>query len=323
MQPLIRLPIPTPYQVGPVNCYLIDARPRTLVDPGPNTKEAQEALAAGLAGAGVRLEQVERIVITHGHSDHASLAGWVRNQSGAPILAHPYEFPKLTGGFNIWLALEPFLRAGGMPGKVRDYLRATVDPVPPMHLAPSDLSPLGDGECLPAGDLSLKVLHLPGHSVGHLGLFEPRRGDFLAGDFLLPDITPNPVMEPDPLQPGKRARSLPQYLACLDRVAALEVRTVWPGHGEPFGDFRRLIDQIREHHVRRKEYILSLVGEDWVTPYQLTGVVYPDLDDYNIFLGFSEVAGHLDLLEEQGRLVRREDGGVVSFRRAKLTAKVG
>ncbi len=322
MQPIIRLPVPTPYPVGPVNSYLINSRPYTLVDPGPNTEKARAALVEGLTRAGLRLEQIERIVITHGHSDHASLAGWVKSRSGAPILAHPYELAKLTGGYDVWRDVEPFLRAGGMPEKVLDYLRATVDPVPPMKLAPSDISPLEDGELLAAGDDWLEVLHLPGHSVGHVGLYG--RGDFLAGDFLLPDITPNPVMEPDPGHGGKRSESLRQYLASLDRVAALDVRTVWPGHGEPFGGVTVLVDRIRKHHTRRLDHILSFFGEEWVTPYGITARVYPTLDDFNVLLGFSEVAGHLDLLKEQGRLVCRDDGGVLYLRRAPdMTAKAG
>jgi len=320
MLPVVRLSVPTPYPVGPVNCYLVKAKPYTLVDPGPNTEAAREALVKGLAAAGTDLERIERVVVTHGHSDHASLAPWVQSRSGAVVFAHPFEFPKLTGGFDIWREVDPFLRAGGMPEKVLAYLRATVDPVPATRTAPGAVSPLLGGERLTFDDLVLEVLHLPGHAVGHLGLFDRRGGDFLSGDFLLPDITPNPVMEPDPQNAGKRAKTLRQYLASLDRASALGARRVWPGHGRPFADVAATIDRIREHHAKRLSHILSFVGEDWLTPYQITGRVYPALDDFNVFLGFSEVVGHLDLLQERGCVLRRVDGGVCYFRRAPLAA---
>ncbi|HUW64785.1 MAG TPA: MBL fold metallo-hydrolase [Spirochaetia bacterium] len=316
MLPVIRLSLPTPYPVGPVNSYFINSKPYTLVDPGPNTEIAKKRLSAGLAEAGVKLEDIERIIITHAHSDHASLAGWVKSRTNAVIFAHPYEYRKLTG-FNIWREVDPFLRAGGTPETVLDYLHNTVDPIPPMDLSPADISPLRGGERLPAGDGWLEVLHLPGHSVGHLGLFEPGQGDFFAGDFLLPDITPNPVMEPDPGNGGKRAESLRQYLASLDLVAPLRVRMVWPGHGDPFTDLAGVVARARKHHARRLDDIFSLVGDHWLTPYEITGLVYPKLSEFNVFLGFSEVMSHLDLLEQQGRLVRRENGGVLSYRHAQ------
>lgn len=312
MLPVVRLSLPTPYPVGPVNCYFINTSPYTLVDPGPDTEEAKKILEKGLAEAGARLEDIERIIITHAHSDHASLAGWVKGRSGASIFAHPYEFRKLVG-FNIWREVDSFLSAGGMPQAVLDYLHSTVDPIGPMDLVADELSPLWGGERLEAGGHWLDVLHLPGHAVGHLALFDADEGDFLGGDFLLPNITPNPVMEPDPGNGGKRAQSLRQYLTSLDRAEALRISRVWPGHGQPFTDVAGVIIHARKHHFARLNHISSLIGDQWLTPYEITGLVYPKLSGFNVYLGFSEVMSHLDLLAEQGRLDRREEGGVVFF----------
>ena len=82
-----RLPIPTPFRVGRVNCYLIDDDPLTLVDVGPNSGESLTALEAALREHGHRVEDLERIVITHHHSDHLGLVGILAERSGAEVCA--------------------------------------------------------------------------------------------------------------------------------------------------------------------------------------------------------------------------------------------
>ncbi len=67
------LSIPTPFQVGRVNCYLIEDDPLTLVDVGPNSGKALDELERALADHGHRIEDLERIVITHQHIDHLGL----------------------------------------------------------------------------------------------------------------------------------------------------------------------------------------------------------------------------------------------------------
>ena len=82
-----RLPIPTPFRVGRVNCYLIDDEPLTLVDVGPNSGASLVALEHALASHGRNVEDLERIVITHQHTDHVGLVGVLAERSGAAVCA--------------------------------------------------------------------------------------------------------------------------------------------------------------------------------------------------------------------------------------------
>ena len=82
-----RLPIPTPFRVGRVNCYLIDDDPLTLVDVGPNSGASLVALETALREHGRRIEDLERIVITHQHTDHLGLVGVLAERSGAEVCA--------------------------------------------------------------------------------------------------------------------------------------------------------------------------------------------------------------------------------------------
>src|SRR4051812_17938128 len=87
--------IPTPFNVAPVNVYLIEADPLTLVDTGPKTPEALEALKDQLQAVGYRVEQIERVVLTHMHEDHYGLAATVQRDSSATVFAHPWEAHRL------------------------------------------------------------------------------------------------------------------------------------------------------------------------------------------------------------------------------------
>ncbi|HEX6390244.1 MAG TPA: MBL fold metallo-hydrolase, partial [Solirubrobacteraceae bacterium] len=84
---IARLAIPTPFAVGRVNCYLVDDDPLTLVDTGPNSGTSLTELEHGLAAHGRRVEDLERIVLTHQHLDHVGLAQILVERSGAELVA--------------------------------------------------------------------------------------------------------------------------------------------------------------------------------------------------------------------------------------------
>src|SRR5215210_5407291 len=95
---IIPISVPTPFYVGPVNVYLIKADPVTLIDVGPKTPEAVEALRRGLAKEGIGFADVRRIVLTHAHEDHCGLARQVRDEAkDAEVLIHDWETGHLFG----------------------------------------------------------------------------------------------------------------------------------------------------------------------------------------------------------------------------------
>src|SRR5579872_1300947 len=86
---IYRIEVPTPYPVGPVNCYLLDGPEPALVDCGPATPEAEAALRGGLDALRVPPRDLARIVLTHHHPDHAGGLGWLLQETAAPVLGHP------------------------------------------------------------------------------------------------------------------------------------------------------------------------------------------------------------------------------------------
>lgn len=303
--------LPTPYKVGPVNVYLIKNRPVTLVDTGADTPEAYKKLRSMLPLLGVDIEKVERIVLTHSHPDHSGLAVKVASVSGALVLAHQREMKKLTSEDDYFRERIPFIMETGIPAQWLRNMLGERDKLPRPVLRGVQIREVEGGENLEFGDGELKLLHLPGHSPGHMCLYDPGQKFFFSGDFMLPHITPNPLMEPDPGQPGRRLPALKQYLGGLSQVEQMNISVVFPGHGGSFSDCRGVIETARRHHREQVKLISRKLQGRELNTFQLCREIYPTLEGWEVFLGLSEIQAHLDLMaEEQAVGVCRRDGVV-------------
>ncbi|HVM39642.1 MAG TPA: MBL fold metallo-hydrolase [Acidimicrobiia bacterium] len=306
---VLHVSLETPFPVGPVNCYVLPGDPVTVVDPGLLYADSVQRLTELLARAGLGLGDVERVVVTHAHPDHFGMAAWVAEQADARILTGAPEIEKLVEG---WMhdAMYAAVERLGVPSEafanVPNVYAAVFEMVHPFGASPIDA--VEDGEVLVLGGREWKAHVTPGHSKGHLSLFDPLDGVLLSGDHLLPQITPNPVMEPDPQCALGRRQSLVEYLATLDRFVALDPGVALPGHGPAFTGTPALAAAVRAHHVERAQEILAVVGNlGRPSAYEIAIVLFPDLRDFGMLLGVSEAVGHLDLLVEEG-VVEREAG---------------
>lgn len=307
-----KIPVPTPYPIGPVNSYLIKNRPYTLVDPGPNTVEAKKSLVDGLASLGVTPADIARVVLTHSDSDHSGLARWLGEQAGAAVFLHKMEVRKLAFDYDYYRERLPFLREAGLPLKVLKAILEDFDPVVKPVLPRSKVEELQGGEALDFEEGSLRVLHLPGHSGGHICLYDPEGKHFLAGDFILKHITPNPIMEAAPVDFRKRLPTLTQYLEGLGVLEKLDIGVILPGHGKNIDESREAVARAKKHHAKRLEAVSSILAGSSLNAYQVMRALYPKIRGFQIYLGISEVFAHLDYLLALGK-VDREDRGGVSF----------
>jgi glyoxylase-like metal-dependent hydrolase (beta-lactamase superfamily II) len=317
-----RLPIPTPFRVGRVNCYLIEDDPLTLVDVGPNSARSLVALEDALREHEHRLEDLERIVITHQHTDHLGLVGIIAERAGAEVcaldlLAPVVEDFSVHADHNDELAQALMLRHG----IARDVVTALAamsrafrgwgGSAPVTHV-------LSDGGELRFAGRTFEVLHRPGHSPSDTVFYDRERGELLAGDHLIKHISSNPVIA-QPLggrsgEPGSgRPRSLIMYMESLRETREMAIETVLPGHGHAFGDHATLIDERFAMHERRAGRIAALIAERPRSAHDIAQAIWGNVAVTQAYLTLSEVLGHIDLLLERGEVREIERGGVVQF----------
>ena len=331
-----RLALPTPFQVGPVNAYRTE---RTVVDPGPDSDDAREALAAGLAERDLDLSDVEQVLVTHAHPDHFGLAHHL-GERGADVLASPGA-AAIMRDFEGRLDYEQayfsaLFEAHGMAPEttqtVTQLPEAFVEYAPSVEVDRE----LTAGDTVPIDGTEFAVRELVGHSEGELAFewddesagAEPSF-TAIVGDNVLPDTTPNPFLQP-PAREGDsvdapefddlehlddlRPRPLPAFNDSLDELQAAGHDRFLPGHGEPIEDPQGRIDEIRAAHEERSEAVVALLDGP-TTAVEVMRGLFPDLAVIDYFPGMSEALGHLDVLVERGEIVREvRDGELVYLR---------
>jgi glyoxylase-like metal-dependent hydrolase (beta-lactamase superfamily II) len=314
------LPIPTPFAVGRVNTYLVEDDPLTLVDAGPNSGTSLTTLEAALAEHGRRIEDLERIVLTHQHIDHIGLAQILADRSGAEVCALDALAP--------WLArygsameeddrfAEDLMRRNGIPKDIVIALRAVTGQFRAWGSSVQVTTPLADGSSLAFANRTWQVLRRPGHSPSDTVFLDAATGDLMAGDHLIKHISSNPLIS-RPLDgstpAGGRPQALVMYLESLRATREMELRTVLPGHGEPIDDHRTLIDERLEGHERRVRKIAGIIAEEPKSAFDIAQQMWGNVAVTQAYLTLSEVLGHVDLLLERGEAVEIEDDGVVRF----------
>jgi glyoxylase-like metal-dependent hydrolase (beta-lactamase superfamily II) len=170
-----------------------------------------------------------------------------------------------------------------------------------------------DGDTVDLAGHAWDVLYTPGHAITHVCFHQPDLRALLSGDHLLGEITSNPLIEA-PL-PGQRTRprTLPDYIQSLERVAALRVLWVYPGHGAPFQGHRKLIKERLAFHDRRAAKLLGFLADGPASVYDLSRRLFPNLAGVELFLGLSETLGHLDVLEDRGQVTVQSAGRVLQY----------
>jgi glyoxylase-like metal-dependent hydrolase (beta-lactamase superfamily II) len=314
---LWRIPIPLPFALRSANIYLLadGSRNWTLVDAGLGLPADESALRAGLAFAGIRLDQITTLILTHSHPDHIGLSGPIHDASGAPVYMlsgeeqtmyavwgqHSEETSQALGAMYSAHGLTPEQLASGRqsPDRTRRVLR-----LPPRE----SLITLEDGEELRLGSHVYHAIWTPGHSDRHLCLL---RDDhlFIAGDHILPGITPNIGW-----YPNGRPNPLSDYFQALQKVRDLPVRLVLPGHRLPFTQLAERVDELLLHHEERSQRISSLL-EEAEPPGLPAAAVAQSLfgerlrtgDDLRFAL--AESLAHLEDLRGEGRARRRQHDG--------------
>jgi glyoxylase-like metal-dependent hydrolase (beta-lactamase superfamily II) len=176
-----------------------------------------------------------------------------------------------------------------------------------------DLTPMS-GESVP-GHEGFVFLKTPGHSPDHLSLYNEGQGILIGGDVLLPHISSNALLEPPTRHGEERPKTLLQYRETLQHLLTLNLKTIYPGHGDPFSHAHELIQKRLQDQAERANALERLLSDAPLTVFELCVLLFPKLYKKQLGLVVSEIAGHLDLLQEEGRITESIENGQMYFKK--------
>lgn len=311
---VFELRLPIPFEDGLVNVFLFtNGDDADLLDCGMNSDESLDAIHRAVQEVGAR--RLRRLVVTHIHPDHYGAAGTLAGGGRADLYMHRLEVPLVHPRYveleHLVAEVRRYLLINGVPEDEAEVLSNSQRALSQV-VKPTDPAVQLDGaELVDLGSHRLRVEWTPGHSPGHVCLYDPEHGMLFAGDHVLPELSPNiglhPQSTPDPLH---------DYLSGLRRMAELGPKQVFPAHGRPFSTIQARVDTLISHHERRLDQIEHLLGAEdrsgWQVAIDLWG---PRENLYEKRLALQEGLAHLQALAVDGRVSKSVTPGSVRWRR--------
>lgn len=308
---LMKIPLPgNPLKA--TNCYLIKAPKRNLIiDTGMNRFECLQAIVAGFKELKIDPKETD-IFITHMHADHSGLAGELY-AGGSKVYCSRQDGRIIANG-DQWEEICNYAQMSGFP---EDELQEAFAGHPGRkYCSQGQLVPcfLKEEDLINIGGYLFKCVATPGHTWGHLCLYETAKKVFVAGDHLLLDITPNISLW------SGHGNPLGVYLESLDKVNKLDIRLVLPGHGKIFKNYAQRIQEIKQHHRLRLQEVIHALETGRRDAFQIASMmtweVAFDWDSFPVWqkwFAVGEANAHLRYLEEKGFVQKRLTGKKIEF----------
>ena len=320
---LLRLPL-TGSPLRHTNGYLIRADDGwTLVDCGWDMPDVLEALRNQITDIGARLEDIRTLVITHFHTDHYGMAGTLIGLTQARLLMHRLDwvhiqqemvdFGTTVNWINSWIKLN------GAPEEMTSVERdRAVHNFRRYTIVEPDVK-VEDGYEIVVREHKLKVVWTPGHTNGHICLYDAERRTLMTGDHVLDPISPNVSL-------GREYAGNPlgEYLKSLRKVGELDADLVLPAHGDPFRDISRRVRELLAHHDEREAEVLEALSHGERTGFEVASALpwtrrrraLSDLHLGQQRMALTETLAHLEELRSRGLIRRERRGDLIYFARS-------
>lgn len=302
--------LPLPFRLNHVNVWLLEEDDGwTVIDTGCATPELFAIWDTLLAGP-MRGLPVRRVIATHGHVDHIGLSGWLVERFGAEFIgtfgewmwARVSHMPDVPGADS---AYHAYLRRHGVEDDFAAEMVARrqnyIDLSTPI---PSTITEIRDGQMITFGRRDWQVIVTRGHTFEHSAFYNEQTGILIAGDHLLPTISPviavyEMVPNADPL--GDYLKSFSQFDAIPDATLVL------PSHGLPYRGIHQRIDALREHHRERLEATAAFLSVPR-TAIALSRLMFPRVEGPdNTGFALGETLAHVNCLLQRGEVEETTD----------------
>jgi glyoxylase-like metal-dependent hydrolase (beta-lactamase superfamily II) len=304
---IYRISVPIPRSpLKATNVYAIRGSERNLlIDTGQNRSESLETLKNGLDEIAIDM-RVTDIFLTHMHADHSGLLPYVKSNDSI-IYASAEAAERVNYMLTAENPMERLFQAACRNGFSASEARSAIERHPgsygTAHQA-LEFQTLTEGDEFVVGEYRFICMETPGHTQGHLCLYEPTKKLLFSGDHVLGDISPNIthyIGDGDPLA---------EFIASLQKIAKLSVQTVLPGHRRIFNDCHGRIHELLQHHQQRAEEAFAILAEGALTGYEVASrmtwdMVYRSWSDVappQKYFATGEALAHLRYLEKQGRI---------------------
>lgn len=302
-----------------LNSYIMVSDDRNLIiDTGFNLPECLDDFLSGIKELGLDMDRTD-VLATHFHADHTGLISQIISDTSTVYMGRIDKdmfMHVMTHSDECWSDEENTYRLEGYP---EQELAKTRLANPARKFVSGDMfeiTPLDEGDTIKCGDLQWNVVSTPGHTPGHICLYEPKQHMLITGDHLLFDITPNitcwKVMDD----------SLGSYIAGLNKISNLEVDMVLTGHRGIKGSFDRRIRELLEHHENRLNDVLEIVRETpHISGYEVAARMKWSINAKNWaefppgqrWFAVGEAVAHIDHLVLSGKLHRENVQGINTY----------
>lgn len=315
---LYRIPVPLPDSpLKEINSYIVISPDRNLViDTGMNRPECQQVLEAGLEELGIDRQKTD-FLATHMHADHQGLISTLMTDQSKAYMG-ALDTPNFRGEAHDWSKdgfMGDYLQLSGFPAA---ELEATMKNHPGFKFSSArtvDYIDLNDGDKFQVGDYCFDIIHTPGHTEGHICLYEAKLKLFISGDHVLGDITPNITSWTEGDDP------LALYLDSLDKVSTLDVELCLPGHRSFIHDFKGRIRELKDHHMERANEVIDILQEGDKNAYQVAGLMtwsiraksWEDFPVMQRWFATGEALAHLHYVEGKGHISRRRENDRIIY----------
>lgn len=295
-----------------INSYIIVSENRNLIiDTGFNTAECQTELMRGLEELNIDLK-ITDLLITHMHTDHSGLAPFLKKQGVQAVY-----FSQTDGDlFNQTSKRDSFYHTlNQIFGFDIDNSLSFGKEFGTRLVEPLEFIPLFEGNEIIVGDYCFKVVDIPGHTPGHIGLYEKKHRLFFCGDHILDEITPNISFW------GFEQDILATYMTSLNKLYDYDIDYLFTAHRKIIRDHKKRILELLDHHEERLEEVLMILRGGKKTASGMAALMHWDMshkrwEDFphsQKWFASGEALSHLEHLVHLGLVEQIETSGTVLF----------